>query len=107
MVMHADAHTSVNQVVQALFQGKLFQSPVAVGACLFGWAPQTSYAHVSRGTFPIGLTDICGKKMVSLADLIQFLIEGKVTFNPPVEQFKRGVGRPTRRSTALTKGGAV
>ncbi len=105
--MHADAHTLLEQAVQSVFKGKLFATPVVVGQT-FGWAAQTSYIHVHKNTFPVPLTQVAGKRLVSLASFIQFITgENPVPVQAKKEDVKRGRGRPSKKSLADCKNGGV
>lgn len=91
----------VSQTVQLIFKGKAFATPIQIGES-WDWKPQTTYGHVSRGTFPVRLTNICGKSMVSLTDFVAFL-NGEtesIKPKPQVNPSKRKSGRPTKKEQA-------
>lgn len=102
--MHTAAHTSAKKQIDAIFEGKLFVSPKIIGES-FGWKPQTTYCHVSNGTFPVSITEICGKKFVSLVDFTNFILRevGEVQALPQQQiEVKRQRGRPTNASQSST-----
>lgn len=105
-------HFAIEALIKEVFQGQSHQRPVVIGRKL-GWKDQTSYGHVSDGTFPVNLTPICGKKLVSLPDYIKWLEAGSplpATYpEQPAQQPKKKRGRPSHKEIAARakKGGAA
>jgi hypothetical protein len=93
-------HSAVLQHIQNIFGNKAFLSPAQIGAT-WGWAKQTSYGHASAKTFPVRLTPICGKNMVSFVDYIDFILNRNEAFQSqlslPEPPKKNNRGRPSNK----------
>lgn len=82
--------------IYQVFPGRVAITPPEAGAIVFGWKASTSYNHIYKGTFPFPLTEIGGKKVVTLAVIAEALGETKpvdVALDP---QNRRKPGRPRK-----------
>ncbi len=92
--------------VFSIFPGRVALSPVEAGAAAFGWSSATTRYRLCRGTFPLPVTEIGGKKVVTLAALAVALGEQEpapVVAAPaapavvtPAAPARRGRGRPRK-----------
>lgn len=76
-------------------QTSAFITPVMAGRLAFGWASQTTYNHISLGTFPFTLYRVVTKKMVRAGD-VQTYVDKAIPIQA-VTPSKRLRGRPTKR----------
>jgi hypothetical protein len=100
----------IQQTVDRIFQGKSHLPPDIFAERAFGWSANQTYKFTcknSRGNFPLPLTPIGGRKMVSAIDYLDFLSLTKLincnAANTEVSienSSKRGRGRPSNKEIA-------
>jgi len=90
-------HSFIIEHIKQQFQGRTHLTPIEAGA-LWGWAPPTSYHHVSGNTFPIKLTPVGSKQMVSIVDYVDFMLKDHP--QQATQQSTRRPGRPSNKSRA-------
>lgn len=104
------AAAAIQALIQKVFKDQSHVKPILVGRAM-GWKDQTSYQHVSEGTFPIDLTPVGKKKLVSLVNYIFWLEAGSplaktLTGNELRQQNQKKRGRPSHKVAAAAAAAA-
>lgn len=90
--------TSLPQSCAALFQAplqdRLLVTPVQAGEYL-GWKKQTVYNKLNQERFPVPTVIVDGRRMVRVADLIEFVSKLSVLISNSQAKPSK-VGRPTK-----------
>ncbi|MFA7399629.1 MAG: hypothetical protein WCZ98_04015 [Sideroxydans sp.] len=96
-------HPIVEQQILSLFAGRTHINPVECGPSI-GWAEQTVYHHQHKNDFPIRQVVLGGRKKVSIADYVDFVLNGP-NANPSDTPLvvKPGRGRPSHKAKAARK----
>lgn len=95
------------------FNGRLTVTPVEAATCALNWSPKTTYSNLSRGTFPLPLIQINGRRLVRVSDLLDFISSIAVDIQPHSTQIAPlRKGAPTKaisvaRKAALQQGKVV
>lgn len=88
--------SAAHQLFEQL-KNRLLITPVEAGACV-GWARQTVYNKLNDDKFQIPLVKFNGRKMVRVADLVQYVDSLESNFPTPTKQPSRP-GRPLKEES--------
>ncbi len=82
--------------IYQVFPGRVAVTPPEAGATVFGWEASTCYNHIYKKTFPFPITEIGGKKVVTLAAIAEALGETRQVDVALATQNRRKPGRPRK-----------
>jgi hypothetical protein len=85
--------------IYQVFPGRVAVTPPEAGAVVFGWKASTSYNHIYMGTFPFPVTEIGGRKVVTLAAIAEALGETQQVDVAIATSNRRKPGRPRKMAT--------
>ncbi|BCK87807.1 hypothetical protein MIZ01_1603 [Sideroxyarcus emersonii] len=78
--------------VSDIFKGRIAVTPTEAGYAIFGQARQTTNNQLCKGSFPLPVTVISGKRIVLVDDIQKFIDEARE------KSLKPRRGRPSKAS---------